>query len=172
MKWVSVRISITCAPVFLIAICTMLQVASSASIRFAQRPMHPSRSNATSTASTFVAAYDTLVAAAFTASNMENSPNVLTRMKGLGAELAARKRFDEVLRSLPIPTSAGHDILRVETTDHLIEVDLRHLEVEGKGIVNSDPLHFYLAVASLAKYLGVESTTWPPASPAGPTAGD
>ena len=93
-------------------------------------------------------------------------------MKGLGAELAARKRFDEVLRSLPIPTSAGHDILRVETTDHLIEVDLRHLEVEGKGIVNSDPLHFYLAVASLAKYLGVESTTWPPASPAGPTAGD
>ncbi len=172
MKCSSASVPIAVASAFLLATCGIWQMASSASVRPERIPIHLSRSHAPSTASAFVAAYDALVAAAFKASYMEDSPNVQTRKKGIDAELTARMRFDEALRSLPIPASAEHNVLRVEKTDHLIEFDLRHLEVEGKGIVNSDPLHFYLAVASLAKYLGVESTTWPPESPAGPTAGD
>jgi len=125
-----------------------------------------------SAAKTFVAAYDALVTAAFKAAIKENSPNVRTERKGIGAELAARERFDAVTRSLPIPSSAEHHVLKVLASDHLIEVDLGHLESKGKGIVNGDPLNFYNAVAALAKYLGVETKTWPPVTPAGPTAGD
>jgi hypothetical protein len=172
MKWINYRIQIALASALLVGAGGVSQVTSAASTRSAHSPLHPSRSERRSAANAYVTAYDALVAAAFKASSLENSPNVLTKRKGIREELSARERFDLAVRSLHIPTSATRDALKVETSDHLLETDLRHLELEGKGIVNGDPLNFYLAVAALANYLGVESTTWPPATPAGPTAGD
>ena len=172
MKWVSHRIPIALAAALLVSVCGTSQVASSASSESSQSTTHSSRAERNSAAKIFVAAYDALATVAFKAAIMENSPNALIKRKGIGAELAARGRFDEVTRSLPIPSSAKHHVLKVVASDHRIEVDLGHLESKGKGIVNADPLNFYIAVAALAKYLGVETKTWPPVTPAGPTAGD
>jgi hypothetical protein len=172
MKWVSYRIPIALAAALFVSTCSPSQVASSASSDSSQGTTHHSRAETNSAAKIFVVAYDSLVAAAFKAAVMENSPNVRTKRKGIGSELAARERFDAVTRSLPISLSAKHHVLKVVASDHRIEVDLGHLESKGKGIVNGDPLNFYIAVAALAKYLGVETKTWPPVTPAGPTAGD
>jgi len=119
-----------------------------------------------------VAAYDTLVTATFRASAMENSTNPSRVRRGVEAELAARETFDAAVRSLSAPSSAKRDAVTVESDDRLIESDLRGLSATAKGITNRDPLDFYLAVDALAGELGVESTTWPPVTPAGPTAGD
>ena|ERR1017187_6691270 len=172
MKWLNCRILIALASALLVSACSTSQATSSISTRSAQIKMHSSRAETKSAANIYVAAYDALVTATFKASVMDNSPNVLTKRKGIDEELAARERFDTKMRLLPIPSSAKHDVLKVMASDHLIEVDLRHLEVKGKGIVNRDPLNFYIAVAALAKYLSVETTTWPPVTPSGPTAGD
>lgn len=172
MKWSSYRIPIVLVSVLIVSACSTSQVSSSASRGSAQRATHATRAETRSAANIYVAAYDTLVAAAFKASIKENSPNAITRRKGIGAELDARERFDSKVRAMPLATSAVNKMLKVVASDHLIEVDLGHLEAKGKGIVNGDPLHFYIAVAALAKYLGVETKTWPPVTPAGPTAGD
>jgi hypothetical protein len=172
MKWVNYRIPITFAAALLLSACSTSQAAHSASSESSQSTTHLSRAETNSAAKIFVAAYDALVTAAFKAAVMENSPNVRTKRKGIGAELVARERFDAVLRSLPIPSSAKHHVWSVVASDHLIEVDLKDLESKGKGIVNGDPLNFYIAVAALAKDLSVETKTWPPVTPAGPTAGD
>ncbi len=172
MKLVSYRIPSALAAALLVSACSTSQVASSASSEPSQSTTHLARAETNSAAKIFVAAYDALATTAFKAAVMENSPNALIKRKGIGAELAARRRFDATTRSLPIPSSAKHHVLEVVASDHLIEVDLGHLESKGKGIVNGDPLSFYVAVAALAKYLGVETKTWPPVTPAGPTAGD
>jgi hypothetical protein len=172
MKWVNYRIPIALAAALLVSVCSTSQVASSASSESSQSTAHPLRAETNSAAKIFVAAYDALATAAFKAAVMENSPNVRTKRKGIGAELVDREKFDAVMRSLPIPSSAKHQVWNVVASDHLIEVDLEHLESKGKGIVNGDPLNFYIAVVALAKDLSVETKTWPPVTPAGPTAGD
>ena len=172
MKWVSYGVPVTLVSALLISAYNSPQVTPSVSIASAQGNIQPTRAEIQSVAKIYVATYDALVVATFKAAIMENSPNTLTRRNGVFAELGARKKFDSMLRSLTIPSSAQHDVLKVVTSDLRIELDLRELHAPARGIVNGDPLNFYLAVAALAKDLGVETTTWPPVTPAGPTAGD
>ncbi|MGD0054032.1 MAG: hypothetical protein ABSC34_01155 [Acidimicrobiales bacterium] len=169
MKWASPGVVAALVALLLVTPSDSSQAPVTYSIANAPHEVSPSRSQA---ARMFVAAYDALVAATFEAAIKENSSNRASQMRGVAEELAAREAFDTAVRTISVPTGARRVATEVVTRDRLIEADLRGLNADSKGITNGDPLNFYLAVDALAKQLGVATKSWPPVTPAGPTAGD
>ena len=172
MKWVNYWLTIALASALSVVAWNTEPLLASVSVPYAQSKTLGPRPQTQSAAKIFVTVYDSLVVATLKAAVKENSLSVPVERQGVVAEFTSRRAFDAKMLSLPFPSSVRREVSKIVKWDRRIEMDLRALNAKVKGIVNSDPLNFYLAVAALAKDLGVKTRTWPPVAPAGPTAGD